>query len=68
MTEHELDDLLSTPRRNNAALEACPGDIIILGAGGKMGPTLARMAVRARGDSRRVIAVSRWSSSAAGTR
>ena len=30
-----------------------------------MGPTLARMAARARTDSRRVIAVSRWSSSAA---
>lgn len=66
MTEQELDDLLSRPRaETTAALEACPGDIIILGAGGKMGPTLARMAVRARGDSRRVIAVSRWSSAAA---
>jgi nucleoside-diphosphate-sugar epimerase len=66
MTEHELDDLLSQPRaETTAALESCPGDIIILGAGGKMGPTLARMAVRARGDSRRVIAVSRWSSPAA---
>jgi nucleoside-diphosphate-sugar epimerase len=66
MTEHELDDLLSTPRaETTAALEACPGDIVILGAGGKMGPTLARMAARARADSRRVIAVSRWSSAAA---
>src|SRR5690348_9533548 len=65
MTEHELDDLLSTPRAETiAALEACPGDIVILGAGGKMGPTLARMAARARDarrDPRRVIAVSRWS-------
>jgi nucleoside-diphosphate-sugar epimerase len=66
MTEHELDDLLSDPRaETTAALDACPGDIIILGAGGKMGPTLARMAARARTDSRRVIAVSRWSSAAA---
>jgi nucleoside-diphosphate-sugar epimerase len=66
MTEHELDDLLSAPRaETTAALDACPGDIIILGAGGKMGPTLARMAARARTDSRRVIAVSRWSSAAA---
>ena len=66
MTELELEALLSQPRaETTAALEACPGDIIILGAGGKMGPTLARMAVRARGDSRRVIAVSRWSSAAA---
>jgi nucleoside-diphosphate-sugar epimerase len=38
---------------------------VVLGAGGKMGPTLARMARRAAdasGDSRRVIAVSRFSS------
>jgi len=66
MTEQELDDLLSQPRaETTAALEACPGDIIILGAGGKMGPTLARMAAQARTDSRRVVAVSRWSSLAA---
>src|SRR5437764_9986132 len=66
MTEQELDNLLSTPRAETiAALKACPGDIIILGAGGKMGPTLARMAARARTDSRRVIAVSRWSSEVA---
>src|SRR5690349_23341899 len=66
MTEHELDDLLSAPRaETTAALDACPGDIVILGAGGKMGPSLARMAARARTDSRRVIAVSRWSSAAA---
>lgn len=63
MTGYELDDLLSTPRPETiAALDACPGDIIVLGAGGKMGPTLARMAARARRDGRRVIAVSRWSS------
>lgn len=62
MTEPDLENLLSTPRRETiAALEACPGDVVILGAGGKMGPTLARMAARA-GDSRRTIAVSRWSS------
>jgi nucleoside-diphosphate-sugar epimerase len=66
MTEQELDDLLSTPRAETvAALEACPGDIVVLGAGGKMGPTLARMAARARRDARRVIAVSRWSSAGA---
>lgn len=44
------------------ALAACPGDIMVLGAGGKMGPTLARMAVRAAGGGRRIIAVSRFSS------
>ena len=63
MTEQELDDALSLPRpETTAALDACPGDLVILGAGGKMGPTLARMARRAARDSRRVIAVSRWSS------
>ena len=63
MTETELDDVLSTPRaETEAALAACPGDVVVLGAGGKMGPTLARMARRAAGDSRRVVAVSRWSS------
>jgi len=67
-TEAELDDELSAPRDATiAALARVPGDIIILGAGGKMGPTLARMAVRAadRSDGhqrRRVIAVSRFSS------
>jgi nucleoside-diphosphate-sugar epimerase len=66
MTEAELEDLLSTPRsETSAALAHCPGDVVILGAGGKMGPTLARMAARAAGDRRRVTAVSRWSSPAA---
>lgn len=64
MTEAELDELLSTPRAETVeALRHCPGDIIILGAGGKMGPTVARMAARAAnqiGDGRRVFAVSRF--------
>ena len=65
MTEAELDELLSRPRTETvAALGQCDGDLIVLGAGGKMGPTLARMAARAAPD-RRVLAVSRWSSNAA---
>jgi nucleoside-diphosphate-sugar epimerase len=49
------------------ALEECPGDVAILGAGGKMGPTVARMVRRAAdqsagGASRRVLAVSRFGS------
>jgi len=64
--EIELDDRLSAPRRETiAALERCPGDIVVLGAGGKMGPTLARMAARATIVPRRIMAVSRWSSRAA---
>jgi nucleoside-diphosphate-sugar epimerase len=47
-------------------LQALPGDILVLGAGGKMGPTLARMARRALdlsgGALRRVIAASRFPS------
>lgn len=68
-TEEELDDRLSEPRDATVdALRRAPGDIVILGAGGKMGPTLARMAARAaeRADGphrRRVIAVSRFTSS-----
>ncbi|HEX2474903.1 MAG TPA: NAD-dependent epimerase/dehydratase family protein [Lacipirellulaceae bacterium] len=36
------------------------GDLIVLGAGGKMGPSLCRMARLAAGDARRIIAVSRF--------
>jgi nucleoside-diphosphate-sugar epimerase len=64
-SEEELDALLAAPREATiAALARAPGDIIVLGAGGKMGPTLACMAARARDDGglhRRVIAVSRFS-------
>jgi nucleoside-diphosphate-sugar epimerase len=42
------------------ALERAPGDIMVLGVGGKMGPTLARMAKRAA-PGRRVIGVARFS-------
>ena len=63
----ELELLLSEPDESAVrALASHPGDILILGCGGKMGPTLARMAKRASdaaGSSRRVIAVSRFSSS-----
>ena len=41
-------------------LERAPGDIMVLGVGGKMGPTLARMAKRAS-PGRRVIGVARFS-------
>jgi nucleoside-diphosphate-sugar epimerase len=61
----ELEELLSRPSAGlDVALARAPGDIIVLGAGGKMGPSLARMARRADPD-RAVIAVSRWSSPAA---
>jgi len=61
-----LEDQLSMPDgATTEALAALSGDLIILGAGGKMGPTVARMARRAIADqARRVIAVSRFSDAA----
>ncbi|MCE9607370.1 MAG: NAD-dependent epimerase/dehydratase family protein [Planctomycetia bacterium] len=60
-----LEELLSRPTPAVvAALARVPGDIVFLGVAGKMGPTLARMAVRASaaaGVKRRVIGVSRFS-------
>ena len=64
----QLEDLLSRP--SDAAVQAIAslrGDIMLLGAGGKMGPTLAMMTQRATqqaGVSRRVVAVSRFSNPA----
>ena len=43
-----------------ADLAKAPGDIMVLGVGGKMGPTLARMAKRAV-QERKVIGVARFS-------
>jgi nucleoside-diphosphate-sugar epimerase len=63
-SEKELEDALSAPTTSVVdALAACPGDVLVLGAGGKMGPSLTRMVRRgadASGESRRVIAVSRF--------
>jgi len=63
--ERELDDLLSRPLPGvGEALAAAGGDIVLLGAGGKIGPTMSLMARRALdevGSSARVIAVSRFS-------
>ena len=64
-TEQDLDDLLSRPYEEDvAAIRDLGGDLLILGAGGKMGPSLAlraRRAVEAAGIRTRVIAVSRYS-------
>lgn len=61
-----LELVLSEPDESTVrALASLQGDILVLGAGGKMGPTLARMAKRASdmaGTPRTVIAVSRFSS------
>lgn len=56
-----LEELMSRPSAElQESLARAPGDILILGVGGKMGPTLARMARRAAPD-RRVIGVARFS-------
>ncbi len=63
--EH-LEDLLSEPTPGVVeTLARLDGDLLILGAGGKMGPTLSRMARRAldaAGRRARVVGVSRFSS------
>jgi nucleoside-diphosphate-sugar epimerase len=64
-SDEELEDVLSRPSTAlAAALDRISGDLMVLGAGGKMGPSLARMAKRASPE-RRVMAASRWSSPAA---
>jgi nucleoside-diphosphate-sugar epimerase len=61
----ELDDLLSAPTPDVIeTLRKLDGDILILGVGGKMGPTLGQMAARASreaGVRRRIIGVARFS-------
>ncbi len=63
-TEAELEERLSRPTAGlRDTLRRHSGDLIILGAGGKMGPTLARMARRgldAVGSRGRVTTVSRF--------
>ncbi len=65
--EH-LEEQLSQPSPQLVqSLARLSGDILILGVGGKMGPTLARMARRATdaaGNARRVLGVSRFTDSA----
>jgi nucleoside-diphosphate-sugar epimerase len=56
-----LEDALSRPSRALIdTLATVPGDIMVLGVGGKMGPTLARMARRAA-PGKRVTGVARFS-------
>lgn len=56
-----LEEFMTRPSPGlSADLARVPGDILVLGVGGKMGPTLARMARRAD-PARRVIGVARFS-------
>jgi nucleoside-diphosphate-sugar epimerase len=63
--EVELEALLSRPSASDVAFaRTLTGDVILLGAGGKMGPSLARRVRRAcdaAGVKSRVLAVARFS-------
>ena len=67
LTIEQLEELLSEPAEPVVeSMRRLAGDIILLGVGGKIGPSLARMARRASdlaGVARRVIGVSRFSDS-----
>jgi hypothetical protein len=59
--EAMLEEVMTRPDPALVAdLAATPGDLLVLGAAGKMGPTLCRLAKRAD-PGRRVMAVARWS-------
>lgn len=64
LNEEQLDDRLSEPTPGVVeTLAQLDGDLMLLGVGGKMGPTLARMARRASdaaGIQRRILGVSRF--------
>jgi nucleoside-diphosphate-sugar epimerase len=61
MDERGLEDRLSKPLPETCdLLRRTPGDAVVLGAGGKMGPTLAMMLKRAAPE-KNVYAVSRFS-------
>jgi len=61
-SEAQLDAYLATPTRALVRdLAGLDGDLMVLGAAGKMGPTLARLARNAMPAGRRVIAVARFS-------
>lgn len=57
----QLEDCMSAPTPElESALAGLDGEVMVLGVGGKMGPTLARMAKRAA-PGKRVIGVARFS-------
>lgn len=70
--EEDLEEFLSRPTAADiACVQRLSGDFVLLGAGGKMGPTLAmriRRALDEIGSRARVIAVSRFTDQAAAER
>lgn len=67
-TEEQLEDALSAPYQEDVDLAGrLDNDVLVLGAGGKMGPTLVKRIARAFREARSthtVIAVSRFSEDA----
>jgi hypothetical protein len=67
-TEQRLEEQLSRPSEPDVeAIARLKGDILILGVGGKMGPSLARLAARAAEESgvkKRIVGVARFSNEA----
>src|SRR5688500_4202218 len=63
--EAHLEELLARPSESDVAFaRTLTDDVLILGAGGKMGPALARRvrrALDAAGGQRQVVAASRFS-------
>jgi nucleoside-diphosphate-sugar epimerase len=56
-----LEDVMTAPsERLIADMKKVPGDLVVLGVGGKIGPTLARLAKRAA-PQKRVVGVARFS-------
>lgn len=68
-TEEQLDQCLIAPSAADVEFAGrLEGDVVILGAGGKMGPTLAkrlRLALLGAGRNQNVLAISRFESSQA---
>ena len=64
-TAEQLNDVMSHPTNEvTSAMLELEGDLLVLGVGGKMGPTLAKLAKRAIDNSKmdiKVIGVSRFS-------
>jgi len=68
LDEGALEDILSEPADATKELIAgLKGDIVVLGAGGKMGPTLAMMLKKAS-SGKKIYAVSRFSDKAVRTK
>ncbi len=64
-TEEQLEERLARPSPADvAAMRALDGDVLVLGVGGKMGPSLVRLMRRASaeaGSKNKIIAVARFS-------